>query len=83
MLSFSAQSMQWLQDPDNDVYHKAVEMTKKVPVAFLFLQSMVCWSIKLCDVTCMQNLCHSISRAAMVSCEALDICSLLVHFLCW
>ncbi len=26
--------MQWLQDPDNDVYHKAVEMTKKVTFAF-------------------------------------------------
>jgi hypothetical protein len=34
VLPLSAQSMQWLQDPDNDVYHKAVEMTKKVTFAF-------------------------------------------------
>ena len=30
MLLLSIQSMKSLQDPDNDVYHKAVEMTKKV-----------------------------------------------------
>ena len=34
MLPCSAQFMQCLQDPDNDVYHKAVEMTKKVTFAF-------------------------------------------------
>jgi len=34
--------MQWLQDPDNDVYHKAVEMTKKVTFAFSVFAVMVC-----------------------------------------
>jgi hypothetical protein len=47
--------MQWLQDPDNDVYHKAVEMTKKVTFAF-YIFAVHGVKYEAGDFTCVQKL---------------------------